>query len=172
MRKGIAVSPGVAAGKALCIHEIYVDPDTKRLEDQEVTAELARYETARDRTAADLQALQKKVAAQVGREEAAIFAAHESILRDVAFTNKLRAWITQDRQTAETALHRLLNEYASLFARTKDEFIKERLTDVRDVGIRLNAHLTKVGLTEAAPPAGPPVVAGVAAAAGVVGERR
>ena len=90
MRKGIAVSPGVAIGRAYCIHEIFVNPDTKRLEDREVTAELAGYETARDKTAADLRALQPKVEAQVGREEAAIFAVHESILHDAAFTKKIR----------------------------------------------------------------------------------
>src|SRR6186997_1491126 len=77
MRKGISVSPGVAVGTAYCIHEIFVDPDTKRLEDNEVTAELANYETARDKAAAELRALHHKVAAQVGVPEAAIFAAHD-----------------------------------------------------------------------------------------------
>ena len=66
MRRGIAVSPGVAVGTAYCIHEIFVDPDTKRLEDGEITGELARYETARDQAGVDLRALRKKVEAQVG----------------------------------------------------------------------------------------------------------
>src|SRR5215510_7506116 len=83
MRKGIPVSPGVAVGTAFCIHEIFVNPDTKRLEDNEITAELAKYETARDKAAGELRALQTKVEQQVGHDEAAIFAAHEDILRDV-----------------------------------------------------------------------------------------
>ena len=135
--------PGVAVGTAYCIHEIFVDPDTKRLEDQEVTAELAQYEAARDRAAADLRALQSKVESQVGHDEAAIFGVHESILRDAAFTEKIRTWITKDRLTARAALHRLLNEYTSLFARTKDEYLRDRLNDVRDVVIRLSSHLTR-----------------------------
>lgn len=158
MRKGIAVSPGVAIGKAYCIHEIFVNPGTKLLEDSEVTAELAQYEVARDRAAADLRALQTKVANQVGREEAAIFAVHESILRDAAFTNKIRTWIADDRLTSEAALHRLLNEYTSLFARTKDEYIKERLNDVRDVVVRLSAHLTDVVKPETGILPGPLIV--------------
>jgi phosphotransferase system enzyme I (PtsI) len=72
MRKGIPVSPGVAVGTAYCIHEIFVNPDTKRLEDHEVTAELANYETARDKAAGELRALKHKVEQQVGREEARI----------------------------------------------------------------------------------------------------
>jgi phosphotransferase system enzyme I (PtsI) len=144
MRKGIAVSPGVAVGTAYCISEIFVNPDTKRLEDNEVTAELARYETARDKAAADLRALQSKVSSQVGREEAAIFGVHESILRDVVFTNKIRGWIVTDRLTAPAALHRLLEQYTQLLAKTQDDYLRERVNDVRDVVVRISSHLSDV----------------------------
>ncbi|PHS12931.1 MAG: phosphoenolpyruvate protein kinase, partial [Blastopirellula sp.] len=74
MKKGIAVSPGVAVGTAYCILEIFVNPEKKRLEATEVTQELSRYEAARKSTDADLATLQAKVAKQVGPVEAAIFA--------------------------------------------------------------------------------------------------
>lgn len=158
MRKGIAVSPGVAIGTAYCIHEIFVNPDTKRLEDREITAELAQYETARDKAGADIRALRSKVESQLGREAAAIFAVHESILRDTAFTNKVRGWIVTDRLTAQAALHRLLEEYTLLFAKTKDEYLRERLTDVRDVIIRLSSHLTEVTKPDSTCLSGPLIV--------------
>jgi phosphotransferase system enzyme I (PtsI) len=144
MRKGIAVSPGVVVGRAYVIHEIFVNPETKRLEDEEITAELAAYETARERAAEDLRALQTKVESQVGHNEAAIFAVHEAILRDADFTEKVRDWIVNERVNAPAALHRLMNHYTSLFARTRDEFLKERLNDVRDVVERISSHLTDV----------------------------
>ncbi len=143
MRRGIAVSPGVAIGTAYVIHQIFVNPDTKRLEDSEITAELANYETARDKAGADLRALERKVEAQVGHDEAMIFAVHQSILRDEkGFTNKIRNWIVEERMTAPAALHRLLGEYTTLFAKTNDEYLQERLNDVRDVIIRLSTHLS------------------------------
>jgi phosphotransferase system enzyme I (PtsI) len=144
MRKGIGVSPGVAVGTAYCIHEIFVNPTTRRLADAEVLPELARYEQARDATAADLRALHAKVSSQVGEEQAAIFLAHEAILHDPAFTDKIRSWIVDEHQSATAALHAVLNEYTSLFARTKDEYLKERLADVRDVVVRLSGHLSEV----------------------------
>ncbi len=144
MRKGIGVSPGVAVGTAYCIHEIFVNPDTKRLEEHEVWAELGRYDRARESTAADLRALYQKVASQVGIEEAAIFRAHESILHDPAFTAKIRSWIVNERQSAQGSLHRLLEEYTALFASTEDAYLRERLADVRDVVVRLSGHLTEV----------------------------
>jgi phosphotransferase system enzyme I (PtsI) len=144
MRKGIPVSPGVAVGTAYCIHEIFVDPDTKRLEDREVTRELEQYETARELATADLRALRSKVETQVGEQEGAIFGVHESILRDASFTEKIRLCVSKERMTARAALHQVLNEYSSLFARTKDEYLRERLNDVRDVVVRLNGHLAEL----------------------------
>ncbi len=144
MRRGIAVSPGVAVGTAYCLSEVFVRPDQKRLADCEITAEIARYETASDRTAADLRALRRKVEAQLGESEAAIFAAHETILRDTAFRNKIRSAIVDDRLTSQAALHQVLEEYTRLFTRTQDQYLKERLTDLRDVVVRLSAYLSEV----------------------------
>ncbi|MBM3998066.1 MAG: phosphoenolpyruvate--protein phosphotransferase [Planctomycetes bacterium] len=144
MRKGIPVSPGVAIGTAYCIHAIFVNPEKGSVAEGEVASELARYEAARERTAADLLALQDKVAMQVGEREAAIFAMHASILGDSAFTHRIRSWIAHDRMTAPAALSRLLDEYTALFSRTHDEYLKERLHDVQDVVVRLSAHLSDV----------------------------
>ena len=158
MRKGIAVSPGVSVGTAYCIHEIFVDPDAQRLEDREITAELARYEAARDEVSTELLALRNKVERQVGREEAAIFAVQEAILRDAAFTNRVRGWIVNDRLTAQAALQQLLEEYGALFSRTDDEYLRERLSDVRDVVIRLSEYLTDVLKTDSTALTGPLIV--------------
>lgn len=142
MNKGIGVSPGVAVGKAYCIEEIFVNPITKRLAEAEVFEELHRFDQAREKTAADLHALDHKVSSQVGPEYAAIFRVHESILRDPALTSKVRNRIVEHREPADSALHAVLDEYSLLFARTMDEYLRERLTDVRDVIIRISAHLS------------------------------
>lgn len=152
------MSPGVAVGTAYCIHEIFVNPDTKRLEEGEVGHELSLYEEARTKVAAELKAMHQKVASQVGDDAARVFAVHETILRDPAFTNRIRRWIVEDRLTSQAALHQLLNEYTSLFARMKDEYLKERLADIRDVVTRLSAHLSDVLRPEVNPLNGPLVV--------------
>jgi len=149
MRRGISVSPGVAVGRAYCIHEVFVNRVAKRLENAEVRAELARFDAARDATIDELRAMQAKVELQVGRREAEIFQAHEMILRDPAFNSKVRGWISDERLTAPAALERMMKEYTALFARTKDDYIRERLADVRDVIVRLSEHLTEAFRPEA-----------------------
>jgi phosphotransferase system enzyme I (PtsI) len=140
VRKGIAVSPGVAIGIAYCIHEIYV-ADAQPLSESTLDEELERYENALGQTEAELHAIYQKVATQVGPKEAAIFRSHQTILNDSAFRGKVRNWILHEGISAAVALNRLLNEYTSLFKRTKDEYLRERLADVRDVILRVSAHV-------------------------------
>ncbi|MCP3694488.1 MAG: phosphoenolpyruvate--protein phosphotransferase [Planctomycetaceae bacterium] len=144
MLKGIAVSPGVMVGQAYCIHEIFVNPETKRLEEGEISQQLASFEAARDQTADDLRALRLKVEKQVGHREAAIFSVQESILQDQAFGEKILHGIREDRLTVQGALHQLMQEYTTLFAQTEDSYLKERVNDVRDVVIRISSHLSDV----------------------------
>jgi phosphoenolpyruvate-protein phosphotransferase (PTS system enzyme I) len=143
LRRGVAVSPGVAVGRAYCIHDIFVGDEPRPLDDAEVLNELSRFEAARDRTADDLEALYRKVAEQVGKSEAEIFLAHDAILRDPAFTAKVRTWIVESKHSAPTALQKLLGEYTELFAKTQDDFLRERLADIRDVIIRVSGHLNE-----------------------------
>jgi phosphotransferase system enzyme I (PtsI) len=141
LRKGIAVSPGVAVGTAYCVHEVYVGDD-RPLKASEIQAELDRYEDALGQTAADLNALYQKVVSQVGAAEAAIFQTHQTILKDPAFTDEVRNSIVNEGVSAPVALRRILKRYTSLFKRTKDEYLRERLADVRDVVLRIGAHLS------------------------------
>lgn len=139
---GLAVSPGVAVGTAYCIHEIFVGNEAETIDAAQVGDELRRYESACEKTAAELTALRTKVESQVGADEAAIFRLQESILRDPALTAKVRAAVSEEHISAQAALRRVLEEYSALFARSHDEFWQERLSDVRDVIIRLSGYLS------------------------------
>ncbi len=144
MRKGIPVSPGISIGTAYCINEVFVRPEQTHLEEDAVGEELARFEAAKDQSIRDLKALEAKVYAQVGKNEAAIFAMHQSILSDHAFTKKITGWIAGEKMTIQAALHRFLGEYEVLFSKAKDEYLQERFADIRDVVSRLSASLTDV----------------------------
>ncbi len=112
--------------------------------DGEVLPELQRYENARKATANDLRAaLPQKLLLRLAHYEAAIFRAHEAILRDPAFTAKIRHYVVDEKQNAQSALQRVLAEYTVLFNKTKDTYLRERLDDLRDVIIRLSGHLNE-----------------------------
>ena len=143
MRHGIAVSPGVAIGTAYCIHEVFVDPDKPNLSLDEVPGELARFEMARKNGIQEIRALQRKVEKQVGKDAAAVFAAHESILHDIGFIGKVRSGIQHDHLTAQGALASVLRHYDQLLNRSPDDFLRDRVNDIRDVIMRVSSHLSE-----------------------------
>jgi phosphoenolpyruvate-protein phosphotransferase (PTS system enzyme I) len=158
MYKGIAVSPGVSIGTAYCIHEVFVDPGRQQLEPPEVPAELARFENARKKSIVDVRGLQKKVATQVGHDAAAIFAVHESILHDPALVGKVRSWITDQRMSAPAALAKLLSMYRALLEKSGDDYMQERIADIRDVVERLTSYLSSAIVKESKTLTGPVIV--------------
>lgn len=143
MRRGIAVSPGVTVGTAYCIHEVFVKPNAEKLVGPAVVSELARFENARRRSIDDVRLLQQKVQKQVGKEAAAIFAVHETILQDAALVGKVRNWIQHEGISAQEALARLLDFYKRVLSGTGDEYLQERIDDLRDVIMRLSSYLSE-----------------------------
>jgi phosphotransferase system enzyme I (PtsI) len=158
MRKGIGVSPGVAVGAAYCVDEIFVDPRRAKLADTDVLPEWRRFEQAVEQTVGELRALQQKMAAQVGRGRSGVFQAHEAVLRDPAFLGKVRDLIVNQSRPAPAALDRVLREYTELAAKTKDVYLRERLSDVHDAIIRLSGHLSPLLSSDGDRDAGPLVV--------------
>jgi len=147
MRRGIAVSPGVAVGTAYCINEIFLNLGRQSPGTTDVAGELTKYEAAREQSQQELAALEVAVAKEIGRDTADIFAAQEAILRDLAFTNNVRTWIVDEQISAQAALQKLYEQYKSVFSRVQDEYLRQRLDDIRDVIQRINAHLLDPGTT-------------------------
>jgi phosphotransferase system enzyme I (PtsI) len=158
MRKGIAVSPGVTIGSAYCIHEVFVDPEKSLLSPHEIAGELAKFENARKRSIAELQVLQSKVQQQVDQQAAAIFSVHISILNDPILLGKIRGWIQEEHLTAQASLAKLVDYYRGLFERSRDEYLKERMADLRDVVERLTSYLSPALEQESKALSGPTIV--------------
>ena len=140
---GIAVSPGVAIARAHCLHDIPIGSVTEPLDETEVLDQLSRFEEALQLTATELQILRDKVAAQVGKAEAAIFTAHLAILRDPGLLEKVQRRIGEQRLTAAAALDEVAQQYEALLTDVRDEYLQERVTDLRDVLLRLQRNVAR-----------------------------
>jgi phosphoenolpyruvate-protein phosphotransferase len=157
MIKGVSVSPGVAVARAYRIDEVLARHDPTILDAAALSAEVTRFESACAAAANELDAIIERVSKQVGEQEASIFRAHRSLLRDPALIGKVTSRILHDRMDAGTALQATLDEYTALFLQIPDEYIRERLADVRDVVGRVMAHLTLQHCSECLK-AGEPVI--------------
>jgi phosphoenolpyruvate-protein phosphotransferase len=122
-------------------------PDTIR--PNQSAAEIERLLHAVEAADRELEAIVAKVESQVGAEEAAIFRAQRLMLRDPSLIKKVKTRIAEHAASAAAALQSVLTEYAAIFARIQDDYLKHRMADVRDCITRIQSHL----VSEASVPA-------------------
>ncbi len=141
MLKGIAVSPGIAVARAYCVDSVLVQREPQYLNAAAISDEIARFDAACHTASEEMDAVITRVGQQLGADEAEIFRGHRLLLRDPALVGKVKSSILQRQVDARTALHELLDEYTVLFAKIQDEYLKERMADIRDVVARIIGHL-------------------------------
>ncbi len=142
MRKGIPVSPGVAVARAYCINERPTRREPHFLEVADLSGEVSRFTRACAAASRDLDILIARVGREIGEEEANIFRAHRALLRDPALIGKVKTAILTRKVDARTALQEALEEYSALFNQIQDEYLRERMADIRDVVGRILAQLS------------------------------
>jgi len=135
------VSPGIAVARAYCVDLVLARREPQYLDAAALSDEVTRFEKACAAAAQELDAIVTRVSQQVGEDEAAIFRAHRLLLRDPSLIAKVKSAILNKKIDAPSALHEVLEEYSSLFAKIQDDYIKERMADVRDVIGRIMAQL-------------------------------
>jgi phosphoenolpyruvate-protein phosphotransferase len=125
--------------------EVFVRREPHRLDGSALAEEIRRFENACAAAGQELETIAQRVHDEVGESEASIFQAHRQLLQDPTLKAKVQSAIFQRRVDAATALHEVLQEYAQLFEHVRDESLKERLADLRDVLGRVMVHLTSHG---------------------------
>ncbi len=144
MRKGIGVSPGVVVGVAHRVESVLGSIEHQALDHPgQAPAEIARFDRAVADSAADLEAQIQKVAQELGDSAADIFKGHLQIVNDPALLSKVHDLIENQQMTALSALQSVMQSYAAQFARIEQEYFRERMSDVRDVILRIGSHLTR-----------------------------
>jgi phosphotransferase system enzyme I (PtsI) len=132
--KGIPASDGIAIGPVF----VYIPAQLTVPVCAASTAdeEMSRFGEARDQARVELMGLYEAIEKRVGREEAAIFEAHQEMLADPALEGKVREFVGIG-QTAEQALVNATEELAALLAGMDSELFAARALDVKDVGRRI-----------------------------------
>lgn len=136
IRKGIAVSPGIAIAKPMLI-------DSKDYR-------IPRRSILPSNRAREIQRLRKAFATAISELEEIgslqdiqrnniqdIFAVHMRFLRDRSFRKRITDFISKELVTAEYAVSAILREIASHFAGIDDPYISERAADIYDIEKRL-----------------------------------
>src|SRR3954471_10978886 len=137
--KGIGVSPGVVAGRAVVLiqraHVLRYQIAPARLDE-----EVRRLDESRLRSREQLNNIQARLAAR-RPELSTLFDAQLLMLDDPMLLPRAAAIVREQRVNAEWAVQQVFHEVASMFEEFADPYLQERRGDVADLVGRLRMNL-------------------------------
>ncbi|HZB44184.1 MAG TPA: phosphoenolpyruvate--protein phosphotransferase, partial [Pyrinomonadaceae bacterium] len=134
---------GAAAGRVLRIHtgaRDYIYRVT--LDDDEVEREVRRFRAAVRLSRRQLRALRRRAERALGDEHAYIFDAHLLMLEDRKLIEDVEAVIRGERVNGEWAVKVVTDRLLAVYDEIKDDYLRERSSDIEDVTRRLLVALS------------------------------
>jgi len=140
IRKGIAVSPGIAIARPMVIDSKDYRIPRRSIMSSQRAKEVKRVREAFAGAIAELTALEAAQSIEESKIKD-IFAVHLRFLRDKSLRKRITDFVQSELTTAEYALSVTLREIASHFAGMDDPYISERAADFYDMEKRLLTQL-------------------------------
>jgi phosphotransferase system enzyme I (PtsP) len=138
--RGIPSSPGIGKGIAAIV---YPSADLNAVPDRKIkhtSDEIAAFKRAISQTKAEIKALSLRLNSTLLADEKTLFDAYLRILDSTT----LSAEITEEIQKgnwAQGALRKVITSHIRQFEAMENDYLRERATDLRDLGRRVLLHL-------------------------------
>ncbi|CAM2846513.1 phosphoenolpyruvate--protein phosphotransferase [Paenibacillus sediminis] len=137
--KGIAASAGIAIARAFILEHPDFTVEHRKVTD--VAGEIARLDSALEKSKAELEAIKERTLQELGEKKAEIFESHLLILADPELIGTVKGKIESDEVNAEYALNEVASQFVAMFESMKSAYLQERAADMRDVTKRILKHL-------------------------------
>ena len=146
--KGIAAASGISIGPAYRIDkEEFIVPKLP-IQPAEIPLQIQIFEEALIQTRKEIIELQKRIAGDMGQEQAEIFDAHLLVLEDRMLIEEVILRLKKELLNVAYIFSEVLKKYIGVFSKIEDEYLKERTADVNDVGRRILRNLLGKKKTE------------------------
>jgi phosphotransferase system enzyme I (PtsI) len=133
IKRGIAVSPGVAIGPALVLDTEGFRIERRTLEPEQRETEVQRLHHALGAAAAEARTQQQKVNAQIGAQYGAIFGAHAMLVEDPTLKQEVEELIREQGFSAEYAFSRVMRHHARTLENLEGGHFTTRVADLLDI---------------------------------------
>ncbi|MEN0035680.1 MAG: phosphoenolpyruvate--protein phosphotransferase [Cellvibrio sp.] len=137
---GVSGASGIAIGEAVVIAPSADLRSVPYLPCKDVDAEIAFFHRCLIAVRGDIKSLGEQLKARINREEQALFDAYLAMLDDASLAAEVCARISKGAN-APYAWSEVILEHESIFNSMNDPYLRERATDLRDLGRRVLAYL-------------------------------
>ena len=140
--QGIGVSPGVVVGPSYLLMPATIDIVEREIAPHDTDEEIRRFEGALIETRRQIIDIQSAMEETAKSRDASILDAHLMVLDDRSLIEEMVERVRGDLRNIEFVVKEATDKYAATLAAVRDEYLRERVADVRDVGRRLIRNLT------------------------------
>lgn len=137
---GVSGAPGIAIGEAVVITPPADLRSVPYKACTDVEAELAFFQRCLMSVREDIKALGEQLRSRINREEQALFDAYLAMLDDASLAREVTERI-RSGTNASYAWAEVILEHENTFNSMNDPYLRERATDLRDLGRRVLAYL-------------------------------
>ena len=133
------VGKGVYGGYAIGKISIFKRND-KRVRRRKITNpenELVRLKDAKEKAISELRAIYERALHEIGESNAQIFDIHIMMIEDEDYNESIESIIKNQFVNAEYAVYLTGENFADMFSRMGDSYMRARATDVKDISNRI-----------------------------------
>ncbi|MFP4352585.1 MAG: phosphoenolpyruvate--protein phosphotransferase [Puniceicoccaceae bacterium] len=138
---GIPAAPGVVHGPAFVFKHEEVDVPVYRVPAERQEEEKNRFEKALLETRSQILKIRQQIQRKIGEAEAQIFDAHLLVLEDKALIDETISELESTGNNIEHCFASVARRYIDFFDSMEDEYLRERVSDIRDVSKRVLSNL-------------------------------
>ena len=145
--QGRGLSPGMAEGVAL----VHLPPESagtfahENILQDDVDGEINRLDSALAAAIRELNDTQQQFAGDMAATARALLDAHRTMLQDAEFWDKCRRRVREDLIKVEQAVAEEVREMVTMLEGLKQDVMRERSADIRDIGRRVLRHIGTSG---------------------------
>ena len=140
--RGRAVSEGVVVGRVLRVFNGSRQVYRLTLDEADIERETRRLRAAIRLARRQLLAIKARAEKELGRDHAYIFDAHLLMLEDRKLLDDVENHIREERTNAEWAVKVAADRLLAVYAEIKDDYLRERGSDIEDVTQRILVALS------------------------------
>ena len=141
--KGIPVSHGISWGKAYLYTRRQVSISHHEIPLAEIEKEIAEFQNAIEISKKELTKIHTLSIEKIGEQNSRIFQAQLDILNDNIFINAVLNRIKKEKRTSGFIFHEEISKLANVLLTAKDDYMKERFSDINDVKNRVIRNMKR-----------------------------
>jgi len=140
--KGLGVSEGIVIGQVLRLVDGASQVSRWSVAGEDLEKETQRFRQAAVTASDRLRMLRDQAGGRLGKDHAYILDAHVLLLEDEKLLGDIAEYITAERVNAEWAIKVIGDRLTALHSEIKDDYLRERGSDIEDVMQRLLSALS------------------------------